>query len=66
MIVNCHTHIGEHPGRLSGAYISEARARAHGVRLDFRVPPGRHSVATSAATSQREARVFQFGLKYVF
>jgi hypothetical protein len=37
MIVDCHTHIREYPGRLSGAYPAEAQARAHGVRLDFHV-----------------------------
>ena len=44
MIVDCHTHVWERPGHLSGAYAAEARARAQGVRLDFHVPPERQKI----------------------
>jgi len=44
MIVDCHTHVWEYPGRLSGAYVAGARARTHGVRLDFHVPPKRQKI----------------------
>ena len=44
MIVDCHTHIREYPGCRFDAYVAEAQARAHGVRLDFHVPPERQKI----------------------
>jgi predicted TIM-barrel fold metal-dependent hydrolase len=58
MIVDCHSHVMEHPGHLSDEFVREANARSRGKPLDLHVPPERHWQAM-----QNVDRVIVFGMR---
>jgi len=42
MIVDCHSHLFDHPGQISDQFAAEANARSNGNPIDLHVPPNRH------------------------